>query len=52
MNLLNLAPHIQEALLFLPEVVEGKDAVTERKVRRVVAEWRWEKQRIAWRIVK
>ena len=45
MNLLNLAPDIQEALLLLPEVAEGKDMVTERRVRKVVAEWRWGKQR-------
>ena len=49
MNLLNLAPDIQEALLFLPEVAGGKDVVTERKVRKVVANYRWAKQRAVWR---
>ena len=34
MNLLHLAPDIQEAILFLPEVTEGRDPVTERGVRR------------------
>ena len=48
MNLLNLAPDIQEVLLFLPEVVEGKDGVTERGLRQVVTEWRWGKQRAMW----
>jgi len=38
MNLLNLAPDVQEALLFLPEVVKGKDQVTERQA---VAESKW-----------
>ena len=49
MNLLNLAPDIQESLLFLPEVGEGKVVVTERKLRKVMAEWRWSKQRAVWR---
>ena len=51
MNLLNLAPDIQEALLFLPKLGEGKDGLTERQVRKVVADWRWGKQRAVWRIV-
>ncbi len=38
MNLLNLAPDIQEKLLFLPAVESGKDVVTERVLRRVTAE--------------
>ena len=46
---MNLAPDIQEALLFLPEVGEGKDVVTERKMRTVVANCGWGKQRAVWR---
>jgi len=49
MNLLNLAPDIQEALLFLPPVEQGKDAVTERELRAVVATANWRKQRRMWR---
>ncbi len=45
MNLLNLAPDIQEELLFLPPVEQGKDPVTERDLRAVVAEMDWGRQR-------
>jgi hypothetical protein len=45
MNLLNLAPDIQERLLFLPQVESGKDAITERQVRGVAAEADWCQQR-------
>ena len=48
MNLLNLAPDIQEAILFLPRVERGKDAITERELRAVVAEASWERQREMW----
>ena len=33
MNLLNLAPDIQEALLFFPRVESGRDPVGERELR-------------------
>jgi hypothetical protein len=49
MNLLNLAPDIQEALLFLPSVESGKDRVTERELRVIVRELNWQKQRKMWR---
>ena len=49
MNLLNLAPDIQEALLFLSPVKQGKDAVTERKLRAVVAEADWGRQWEMWK---
>jgi hypothetical protein len=45
MNLLNLAPDIQEALLFLGPVTEWRDPVNERTFRVVVDEPSWEKQR-------
>ena len=45
MNLLTLAPDIQEAILFLSPVEEGKDAITERELRAVVAEVDWCTQR-------
>lgn len=48
MNLLLLAPDIQEALLFLPRVEHGKDPVTERDLRSVVAEIDWVRQREMW----
>ena len=50
MNLLNLAPDIQEAILFLPRTVAGQDPISERQVRRVVGEPEWKRQRRVWRI--
>ena len=52
MNLLHLAPDIQEALLFLPRVVEGKDAITEKMLRPIAAEVDWERQRRTWRTLR
>lgn len=48
MDLLGLAPDIQEALLFLPRTQKGRDPVTERDLRPVAAEADWEHQREAW----
>lgn len=48
MNLLALAPDIQEALLFLAPVEAGKDAVTKRELRPLVAKVGWIEQRLAW----
>lgn len=48
MNLLHLAPDIQEALLFLPRVAEGRDPITERDLRPIAACVDWRKQRRAW----
>jgi hypothetical protein len=49
MNLLNLAPDIQEAILFLPAVERGHDPVKEWQVRPIAAEAVWAKQRKRWR---
>lgn len=49
LNLLHLAPDIQEALLFLPRVTEGRDPITERDLRPLVAETHWGRQRFRWR---
>jgi hypothetical protein len=48
-NLLNLAPDIQEGILLLPEVERGKDPITERDLRSIVAVADWKKQRRMWR---
>ena len=48
MNLLHLAPDIQEAILFLPRVESGRDPVTERELRPLVAMPEWRKQRNLW----
>ena len=44
MGLLNLAPEIQEELLFLPRTSEGRDPVTERDLRTVAAIIDWDSQ--------
>lgn len=49
MNLLNLAPDIQEALLFLPLVEAGRESIKEWQVRPIAAESRWDGQRRTWR---
>jgi hypothetical protein len=49
MNLLNLAPDIQEEILYLPQVTEGKDPITERELRGIVAEVDWSRQREMWK---
>jgi len=49
MNLLHLAPDIQEEILFLPRTLKGHDPITERKLRPITAEPDWEKQRRMWR---
>lgn len=46
LNLTLLAPDIQEWLLHLPPVSEGKAEITEKGLRRVCAEVDWEKQRM------
>lgn len=45
MNLLNLAPDFQQALLFLPPMQHGKDPITERDLRPIAATANWRKQR-------
>jgi hypothetical protein len=52
MNLLNLAPDIQEELLFLPRTVKGRDTIRERMVRPITAVMDWRKQRKIWQSVK
>lgn len=48
MNLLNLAPDIQEAILFLPLTIQGHHPIKEWQVRPIAAECSWQKQRSAW----
>ena len=49
MNLLQLAPEIQEALLFLPRTVKGRDPIRERHIRPIAAEPDWRNQRRLWK---
>ncbi len=51
-NLLLLAPEIQEAILDLPLVRNERDPVSERQLRRIVAEVDWERQVELWNEVK
>ena len=48
MNLLHLAPDIQEEILFLPRVMNGRDAIRERVIRSITAELDWRRQRQLW----
>ena len=45
MNMLNLAPDIQEKILFLPKTTKGRDPIREKDLRAIVAEPYWHRQR-------
>ncbi len=49
MNLVHLAPDIQEALLFLPRTDCGRDAVQLRQLQRIAMTCDWAQQRRMWR---
>lgn len=48
MNLLSLAPDIQEAILFLPASERGREPITERDLRPISAIADWRVQRKTW----
>ena len=48
MNLLNLAPDIQEEILFLPPIESGRDPIRELQLRPIAAVPDWRKQRQMW----
>ena len=50
-NLTLLAPAIQEEILALPPVTKGRDPITERTLRLIVAEPVWEWQMAMWRVL-
>lgn len=52
LNLLHLAPDIQEEILFLPLTTKGRDLLTERDMRPVAAEPDWARQRRQWAALK
>lgn len=52
MNLLSLAPDIQEAILLLPPVEHGRDSISERELRPIAAEIDWVAQRRIFRILQ
>jgi len=47
-GLLNLAPDIQEAILFLPRTTKGRDPIGERDLRPICAASDWKEQRQLW----
>jgi len=46
LKLLTLAPSIQEWILSLPQRTAGEEPLTERHLRRIVDEPRWDRQRV------
>ncbi len=48
MNLLHLAPDIQEKVLFLPRIERGRDPIKEHQLRPIAAVADWRKQRKLW----
>ena len=50
MNLLQLAPDIQEEILFLPATAIGPDPVHERSIRSITVAPGWRKQRKLWQL--
>jgi hypothetical protein len=49
LNLIHLAPDLQEALLFLPPTVRGRDAIILADLQPIAAAFDWRKQRRLWR---
>ena len=52
MNLKFLAPDIQEDIRFLPNTVKGRDPIPEGKLRLIVKELCWNRQRTLWKELK
>ncbi|MCC6678133.1 MAG: hypothetical protein IT436_13410 [Phycisphaerales bacterium] len=48
-DLVNLAPDLQEAILGLPDIAQGKDPITETHVRSILRRMCWQEQRCRWR---
>jgi hypothetical protein len=52
MNLTNLSPEIQEEILFLPRVQEGRDPLILRQFQRIAARLSWRAQKRDWNFLK
>lgn len=52
MNLLNLTPDIQEEILHLRVVEQGRDQLTERQLRPIAAQAEWGRQSTMWQAVR
>lgn len=48
MNMILLAPDIQEAILFLPRTIKGHDRIRERDLRPIAVIPDWSRQRRMW----
>jgi hypothetical protein len=48
----NLAPDIQEEILFLPRTTQGRDPIKEADIRPIAKTLDWNKQRQMWRELK
>ena len=48
MNLLNLAPDIQEEILLLPRTTSGREPIRERHLRDLATVLDWREQRRIW----
>lgn len=48
LTLLNLAPDIQEDILFLPRTTAGRGEIQEKDIRKIARELNWGMQRIGW----
>lgn len=49
LSLTMLAPDLQETLLFLPRLSEGKPEISEKSLRKITMLDHWDEQRKAWR---
>ncbi len=49
MSLLQLAPDIQETILFLPQVTRGREAMHLRQLQPIAAALDWRQQRALWK---
>jgi hypothetical protein len=49
MNLLLLAPDIQEAILFMPPRRRGRDPIRLARLQPIALTWNWTKQRRLWK---
>ena len=49
MNLLQLAPDIQEQILLLPRIEHGRELIGLRQLQPIASELNWQKQRGLWK---
>jgi hypothetical protein len=49
LNLLHLAPDIQEQLLFMPSIHQGREHIHLADLQPLGRQWDWRRQRLLWR---